>query len=59
MDKGRANMVTAQLKEHNERLEQQTAIKDMHAQATQRATFQQTYDKQMNALDGKLRSLER
>ena len=43
-----------QLREHNERLEQQTAIKDMHAQATQRATFQQTYDKQMTALDGKL-----
>mmetsp|Transcript_27943 Transcript_27943/g.69407 ORF Transcript_27943/g.69407 Transcript_27943/m.69407 type:complete len:768 (+) Transcript_27943:176-2479(+) len=58
MDKGRASMVTAQLKEHNERLEQQTAIKDMHAQATQRATFQQTYDKQMIALDGKLRRLD-
>jgi len=58
MDKGRANMVNEQLREHNERLEQQTAIKDMHAQATQRATFQQTYDRQMNALDGKLNSLK-
>ena len=59
MDKGRANMVKEQLKEHNERLEQQTACKDLHANATQRKTFQETYTRQMDALDGKLQKLQK
>ena len=59
MDKGRANIVREQLKEHNERLEQQTAVKDLHANATQRKTFQETYARQMDALDGKLQKLQK
>ena len=58
MDKGRASIVREQLKEHNERLEQQTAVKDLHANATQRKTFQETYARQMAALDGKLSKLQ-
>ena len=59
MDKGRASIVREQLKEHNERLEQQTAVKDLHANATQRKTFQETYARQMDALDGKLQKLQK
>ena len=58
MDKGRANIVREQLKEHNERLEQQTAVKDLHANATQRKTFQETFSRQMGALDKKLSALQ-
>ena len=58
MDNKRVNMVREQLKEHNERLEQQVSVKDMHANATQRKTFQETYARQMDALDGKLKSLQ-
>lgn len=58
MDKGRASIVREQLKEHNERLEQQTAIKDLHANATQRKTFQETFSRQMGALDKKLSTLQ-
>jgi len=58
MDKGRVNIVREQLKEHNERLEQQTQVKDLHANATTRKTFQDTYNRQMDALEGKLRSLQ-
>jgi len=58
MDKGRANIVAGQLKEHNERLEQQTQVKDLHANATQRKTFDETYDRQMDALNGKLKKLQ-
>ena len=58
MDKGRANIVREQLKEHNERLEQQTAVKDLHANATQRKTFQETFSRQMGALDKKLKDLQ-
>ena len=59
MDKGRANIVRDQLKEHNERLEQQSGVKDLHASATQRKTFKDTFDSQMGALDKKLAKLER
>ena len=58
MDKGRVNMVREQLKEHNERLEQQTQSKDLHACATTRKTFDETYSRQMDALNGKLRKLQ-
>ena len=58
MDEGRASIVREQLKEHNERLEQQSAVKDLHANATQRKTFQETYARQMAALDGKLQKLQ-
>ena len=58
MDKGRVSIVAEQLKEHNERLEQQSAVKDLHANATQRKTFQETYARQMAALDGKLQKLQ-
>ena len=37
------------------RMNADTAGKDMHAQATTRATFQQTYECQMDALEGKLK----
>ena len=58
MDKGRAKIVTEQLKEHNERLEQQSQTKDLHANATQRKTFEETFTRQMSALDGKLSKLK-
>ena len=58
MDKGRVSIVSEQLKEHNERLEQQTAVKDLHASATTRKTFQETFAKQMSALDCKLSKLQ-
>ena len=58
MDKGRASIVREQLKEHNERLEQQSGCKDLHASATQRKTFQETYTRQMDALEGKLSKLK-
>ena len=58
MDKGRVSIVQSQLKEHNERLEQQTQVRDLHANATQRKTFDETYSRQMDALDGKLRKLQ-
>ena len=57
MDKGRASIIQGQLKEHNERLEQQTQVKDLHANATTRKTFDETYSRQMDALNGKLRKL--
>ena len=57
MDKGRVNMVREQLKEHNERLEQQGGVRDLHANATTRKTFDETYERQMDALNGKLRKL--
>ena len=59
MDKGRANIVRDQLKEHNERLEQQSGVKDLHASATQRKTFQETFSKQMETLDSKLVKLNK
>ena len=58
MDKGRANIVREQLKEHNERLEAQAQTKDLHANATQRKTFQETYARQMDALEEKLSKLK-
>ena len=58
MDKGRAKIVHEQLKEHNERIEQQAQTKDLHANATQRKTFAETYARQMDALDGKLSKLK-
>ena len=58
MDKGRASIVREQLKEHNERLEQQSGVKDLHASATQRKTFQETFAKQMDVLDSKLSKLK-
>ena len=58
MDKGRASIVREQLKEHNERLEQQGGVKDLHASATQRKTFQETFARQMDVLDNKLQKLQ-
>ena len=59
MDKGRAKMVQDQLKERNEQLDQQAiqARKDLHAQATQRATFEHTFQKQMDSLETKIKQL--
>ena len=58
MDKERVQIVQGQLKEHNQRLEQQTQVKDLHANATQRKTFEETYNAQMGALNGKLKTLQ-
>ena len=56
MDKSRVRMVQEQLKERNEQIQQQQpGMKDLHAQATQRPTFEQTFQCQMNALDSKMR----
>ncbi len=58
MDKSRVSIVRDQLKEHNERLEQQSHTKDLHASATTRKTFDETYSRQMDALNGKLKQLQ-
>lgn len=58
MDKDRVKMVQDQLKERNEQIEQSFRT-DVHAQATQRATFDETFQCQMSALDSKLSKLGR
>ena len=54
MEKGRAKMVQEQLKERNGQLEQQHELSDIHANASKRKTFTQTFDLQMKTLDTKL-----
>ena len=54
MEKGRAKMVQDQLKERNGQLEQQHELSDIHANASKRKTFTQTFDLQMKTLDSKL-----
>ena len=54
MEKGRAKMVQEQLKERNGQLEQQHELTDIHANASKRKTFTQTFDLQMKTLDTKL-----
>ena len=54
MEKSRAKMVQEQLKERNGQLEQQHELTDIHANASKRKTFTQTFDLQMKTLDTKL-----
>ena len=55
MEKSRVNMIKDQLRERGEQLQQQQpGMKDLHAQATTRPTFEQTFQCQMNALDTKM-----
>ena len=54
MEKGRAKMVQEQLKERNGQLEQQHEISDIHANASKRKTFAQTFDMQMDVLSNKI-----
>lgn len=59
VDKGRVKMVQEQLKERNDQLTKQEGDqRDLHAQATKRPTFNQTFAAQMSSLDAKIDSLE-
>ena len=54
MEKSKLKMVQEQLKERNSQLEQQHEVTDIHANASKRATFQQTFGMQMEAIKSKL-----
>ena len=54
MGKERARVVQEQIRERSAQIEQQGEVKDVHAQATKRSTFDETYKRQMDALEKKI-----
>ena len=54
MEKSKLKMIQDQLKERNSQLEQQHEVTDIHANASKRQTFNQTFKLQMETIEQKL-----